>query len=57
MRVLGVILDLLVAGAEFLFGWVARAFDLAGIIRTVGALFLRVLGEGWESEMPAPTGI
>ena len=34
----------------------ARAFDLAGITNTVGAPFLRVFGEGRESEMPAPSG-
>jgi hypothetical protein len=35
---------------------VAQAFDLAGIANTVGAPFLRVFCEGWESEMPAPSG-
>jgi hypothetical protein len=31
-------------------------FDLTGITNTVGCPVLRVLGEGRESEMPAPSG-
>ena len=31
-----------------------QAFDLVGITNTVGAPFLRVFCEGWESEMPPP---
>jgi hypothetical protein len=36
-------------------GRLAQAFDLAGITKTTGCPVLRVLGEGRESEMPAPS--